>query len=61
MIKPDPSFPKLTEHDKAVLTKIIEKSKVSDSQIAKGMSISPQAVSKIRSKLEKLGIIKGLM
>jgi DNA-binding Lrp family transcriptional regulator len=59
MNKPDPSSPSLTENDKKVLKKIIEYSKIPDSEIATSMEISPQAVFKIRGKLEKLGIIKG--
>ncbi len=59
MLKPNPNAPKLTENDKDVLRHIIEHAKTPDSQIAKDMSISPQAVFKIRSKLEELGIITG--
>ncbi len=59
MEKADPNLPKLTENDKDVLMKIIEHSKIPDSKIADDMGISPQAVFKIRSKLEQLGIIKG--
>ncbi len=59
MLKADPDSPKLTEHDKDVLRKIIEHSKIPDSKIAEDMGISPQAVFKIRNKLEELGIIKG--
>jgi DNA-binding Lrp family transcriptional regulator len=59
MITQDPESPKLTEHDKQVLRKIIEHAKVADSDIAKKIGISPQAVFKIRNKLERLGIIKG--
>ena len=59
MEKADPDSPKLTEHDKDVLRKIIEYSKIPDSRIAEEIGISPQAVFKIRTKLEELGIIKG--
>jgi Lrp/AsnC family leucine-responsive transcriptional regulator len=59
MKKADPNSPKLTENDKDVLRKIIEYSKIPDSKIAGDIGISPQAVFKIRSKLETLGIIKG--
>jgi Lrp/AsnC family leucine-responsive transcriptional regulator len=59
MDKADPNFPKLTEHDKEVLRKIIEHAKMPDSAIATDIGISPQAVFKIRNKLEQLGIIKG--
>lgn len=59
MKKPDKSLPKLTEHDKDVLRQIIEHSKIPDSEIATDIGISPQAVFKIRTKLEQLGIIQG--
>jgi DNA-binding Lrp family transcriptional regulator len=59
MIKPDPESPRLTENDKKVLRRIIEHAKVPDSDIAVTIGISPQAVFKIRNKLERLGIIKG--
>jgi Lrp/AsnC family leucine-responsive transcriptional regulator len=61
MLKADSDSPKLTEHDKEVLRKIIENSKVPDSKIAQEIGISPQAVFKIREKLESQGIIKGYM
>lgn len=51
--------PKLTENDKIVLKKILEVKKVPDSDIAKSMNLSPQAIFKIRNKLESIGIIKG--
>jgi len=59
MEKADLNFPKLTENDKEVLRKIIEHAKIPDSKIANDIGISPQAVFKIRTKLEELGIIKG--
>jgi DNA-binding Lrp family transcriptional regulator len=59
MQKADPDRPKLTEHDRDVLRTIIEHAKIPDSKIADTMGISPQAVFKIRSKLEDLGIIQG--
>ena len=61
MDKKDPDFPKLTENDKNVLRKIIDSKKIADSDIAKSMNLSPQAIFKIRSKLEDCGIIKGYM
>lgn len=61
MEKADPDAPKLTENDKHVLRSIITHSKIPDSKIASDMGISPQAVFKIRNKLEQLGIIKGYM
>ncbi len=59
MERSDPNYPKLTENDKEVLRKIIAHSKIPDSKIAHDIGISPQAVFKIRTKLEQLGIIKG--
>lgn len=61
MDKMDPSFPRLTENDKMVLKKILDSKKIPDSDIAKTMNLSPQAIFKIRGKLEKCGIIKGYM
>ncbi len=61
MLKVDPDSPKLTEHDKDVLREIIEHSKIPDSKIAENIGISPQAVFKIREKLEQLGIVQGYM
>jgi DNA-binding Lrp family transcriptional regulator len=55
----DPNLPKLTKNDKEVLRQIIKHSKIYDSTIAEDIGISPQAVFKIRAKLEELGIIKG--
>lgn len=59
MQKADPNSPKLTKNDKEVLRQIIEHSKIPDSKIANDIGISPQAVFKIRNKLEQLGIITG--
>ena len=59
MEKANPLAPKLTENDKEVLRQIIEHAKIPDSKIAEDIGISPQAVFKIRSKLEDLGIIQG--
>lgn len=55
----DPERPRLTKNDHEVLKSIIEHAKMPDSDIAKRMGISPQAVFKIRHKLEESGIIKG--
>ena len=49
---------KLTKHDQQVLRKIIAHAKIPDTEIATSMDISPQAVFKIRQKLENLGIIR---
>ena len=59
MKKADPDFPKLTRNDQEVLKQIILQAKIPDAEIAKKIGISPQAVFKIRNKLEKLGIITG--
>ena len=59
MEKADLNSPKLTENDKDVLRKIIAHAKIPDSKIAVDIGISPQAVFKIRNKLEQLGVIKG--
>ena len=52
-------LPKLTKNDQEVLKNIIQQAKLPDSDIAKKMGLSPQAVFKIRHKLEEKGIIKG--
>lgn len=57
----DPNFPRLTENDKVVLKKILNYKRIPDSDIAKTMKLSPQAIFKIRNKLESCGIIKGYM
>jgi len=59
MQKQNPDFPKLTKNDEKVLKEIIIQAKLPDSEIAKKMKLSPQAVYKIRKKLEKKGIILG--
>src|SRR3989338_9706601 len=55
----DKEIPKLNKNDQEVLKSIILHAKIPDSDIAKQMGLSPQAVFKIRHKLEKSGIIKG--
>jgi DNA-binding Lrp family transcriptional regulator len=59
--KKDPNFPKLTENDRFVLKQILDSKKITDSDIAKTMNLSPQAIFKIRNKLEDVGIIKCYM
>ena len=59
MKTPDPENPKITRNDQEVLKSIIQHAKIPDKEIAEKMGISPQAVFKIRHKLESLGIIKG--
>ncbi|RJQ18205.1 hypothetical protein C4573_00600 [Candidatus Woesearchaeota archaeon] len=57
----NPDFPKLTENDKVVLKKILDSKRIPDSDIAKTMKLTPQAIFKIRNKLEHYGIIQGYM
>jgi len=59
MKSPDPEHPRLTKNDQEVLKIIIQSAKLPDTDIAKKMGLSPQAVFKIRHKLENQGIIKG--
>ncbi len=59
MLPADPDHPKLTKNDQEVLKSIIQHAKVPDTDIAKKMGLSPQAVFKIRHKLEASGIIRG--
>ena len=59
MKQPDPENPHLTRNDQEVLKTIIQSAKLPDTEIAKKMGLSPQAVFKIRHKLEDKGIIKG--
>ncbi|MGM5484951.1 MAG: hypothetical protein ACQEP1_03715 [Nanobdellota archaeon] len=61
MEKRNPDAPRLTENDRTVLKKILSVKKIPDSDIAKSMNLSPQAVFKIREKLENSGIVKGYM
>jgi Lrp/AsnC family transcriptional regulator, leucine-responsive regulatory protein len=53
------NFPKLTENDRVVLKKILDSKRIPDSDIATTMGLSPQAIFKIRNKLEDSGIIQG--
>ena len=55
----DLDHPKLTKNDQEVLKNIIVQAKLPDADIARKMGLSPQAVFKIRKKLEDKGIIKG--
>lgn len=59
MNKPDLEFPRLTKNDQEVLKSIILHGRIPDTQIAKKMGLSPQAIFKIRKKLEETGIIRG--
>ncbi len=49
----------LTKNDRYVLKQLIEHGRISDSAAAKKINVSPQAVLKIRKKLEDAGIIEG--
>jgi len=55
----DPDNPRLTRNDQEVLKNIIKHAKIPDADIAKKLGLSPQAIFKIRHKLEESGIIKG--
>jgi len=61
MEKRDLNLPKLTKNEIFVLKKILDTKHIPDSDIAKSMQLSPQAIFKIRKKLEDCGIIKGYM
>ncbi len=61
MQMPDRDHPRLTHNDQEVLKSIIQHAKIPDTDIAKKMGLSPQAVFKIRHKLEQSGIIKGYL
>ncbi len=61
MEKRNPDLPRLTKNDIAVLKKILDTRRIPDSYIAKSMKLSPQAIFKIRTKLEDYGIIKDYM
>jgi len=50
---------KLTANDKKVLHYLIEHGRMADSETARKLRITPQAILKIRTKLEKAGIIEG--
>lgn len=50
---------KLTRNDRRTLKLLIEDGRASDAEIARELRITPQAVGKIRKKLETEGIIKG--
>ena len=50
---------KLTRNDRRVLKFLVENGRIPDSDIARSLNITSQAVGKIRRKLESSGIIKG--
>ena len=49
----------LTRNEKKTLNLLLENGRISDTEIAKRLKITKQAVGKIRRKLETLDIIKG--
>lgn len=55
----DPEKPLLTKNDQEVLKKILDNTRRSDSEIARNLRLSQQAIFKIRQKLEDKGIIEG--
>jgi len=59
MEKSNPDLLKMTKNDQQVLKHIVLQAKITDKKIAEKIGISPQAVFKIRNKLEQSGIIKG--
>ncbi len=56
--KDKPSI-RLTRNDKYVLKQLIGHGRISDSATAEKIGVTPQAVLKIRNKLEEAGIIEG--
>lgn len=50
---------KFTRNEREVLKCLVENAKTTDSEIAERLHITPQAVGKIRKKLETIGVIKG--
>ena len=50
---------KLTRNEKRVLKFLIENGRTQDAEIARELKITPQAIGKIRRKLEQEGAIKG--
>jgi DNA-binding Lrp family transcriptional regulator len=57
----DPENPILTKNDQEVLRSILEQAKLPDTEIARKMNLSQQAIYKIRTKLESKGIIEGYL
>ncbi len=50
---------KLTKNERRTLKFLIENGRATDADIARSLNITPQAIGKIRKKLETEGIIKG--
>ncbi|OQX22554.1 MAG: hypothetical protein BWK75_00460 [Candidatus Altiarchaeales archaeon A3] len=50
---------KFTRNERKVLGYLVENAKITDSEIAEKLHITPQAIGKIRKKLETSGTIKG--
>jgi DNA-binding Lrp family transcriptional regulator len=61
MEKMDPDKPILTKNDQEVLRSILDQAKLPDTEIARKMNLSQQAIYKIRTKLEAKGIIEGYL
>jgi DNA-binding Lrp family transcriptional regulator len=57
----NPENPILTKNDQKVLQSILDQAKLPDTEIAKKMHLSQQAIYKIRTKLEAKGVIEGYM
>jgi DNA-binding Lrp family transcriptional regulator len=51
--------PTLTAHEKETLKLLIQDGRMSGSEIARKIGITPQAVGKIQDKLEMMGVIRG--
>jgi DNA-binding Lrp family transcriptional regulator len=49
----------LTKNEKRILKLLIENSRISDTDIAKELDITSQAVGRIRKELEEVGLIRG--
>jgi len=59
MFNEEESSIRLTRNDRYVLKRLIEYGRIPDSSAAKEIGVTPQAVLKIRNKLEEAGIIEG--
>jgi DNA-binding Lrp family transcriptional regulator len=50
---------KLTINEKKILKKIVDRGRISDTEISKSMPVSQQAVYQMRKNLEEMGVIEG--
>ena len=50
---------KLTKNEREILKLLLDNGRITDMELSEHLSISPQAIGKIRRKLENNGIIKG--